>query len=69
MPYLGVFTCLYLVGPWTGRDTAEYQVGGGLLLLGVVLWALTWFINRAVYGKRTYIRDPEEIKEDAGPTN
>jgi basic amino acid/polyamine antiporter, APA family len=69
MPYLGVLTCLYFVGPWTGRDTAQYQVAGWLLVLGVALWALTWFINRAVYGKRTYLREPGELEQETGPSN
>ena len=61
IPYLGIATCAYLVGPWTGRAEAEYAVAGAMLALGVVLWALTWIINRAVYGKRTYLRDPEDL--------
>jgi len=63
LPYLGAASCAYLVGPWTGRSTAEYYVGGALLALGVVLWAVTWFINRAVHGKRTYLRDPEDLAQ------
>jgi basic amino acid/polyamine antiporter, APA family len=48
IPVLGAATCAFLVGPWTGRDSAEYVVGGGLLLVGIVLWALTWAWNRGV---------------------
>jgi basic amino acid/polyamine antiporter, APA family len=48
IPVLGAVTCAFLVGPWTGRDPAEYAVGGGLLLVGIVLWALTWGWKRAV---------------------
>jgi APA family basic amino acid/polyamine antiporter len=55
---LGALTCGFLVGPWTGRDVVQYQVGGFLLGLGVVLWALTWLWNR----RRT--RDRSEM---AGP--
>jgi APA family basic amino acid/polyamine antiporter len=35
----------------------------------VVLWALTWFANRALRAKRTYIRDPEELGEREGTVN
>jgi amino acid transporter len=68
LPYLGAASCAYLVGPWTGRDTAQYTVAGGLILLGIVLWAMTWTVNRTVYGKRTYLREPEEL-ETSGPTD
>lgn len=66
LPYLGAATCAYLVGPWTGRDTAQYTVAAGLVLLGIVLWAITWMVNRSVYGKRTYLREPEEL-DTSGP--
>ncbi|MPZ94206.1 MAG: amino acid permease [Propionibacteriales bacterium] len=68
LPYVGMVTCAYLVGPWTGRDGSQYQVAGGLLVVGVVLWVITWFINRAVYGKRTYIRDVDDL-DTKGPVN
>jgi basic amino acid/polyamine antiporter, APA family len=41
IPVLGAATCAFLVGPWTGRDTAQYAVAGGLLLLGILLWSVT----------------------------
>ncbi|MGH3354663.1 MAG: APC family permease [Nocardioidaceae bacterium] len=63
MPYLGAVTCAFLVGPWTGRDTAEYKVGGVLLLVGIVLWVLTWMWNRAVRAKRTGFRDIDHLGE------
>jgi amino acid transporter len=63
IPYLGAATCAFLVGPWTGRDTAEYKVGGVLLLVGIVLWALTWMWNRSVRAKRTGFREIEHLGE------
>jgi hypothetical protein len=27
----------------------------------VVLWAITWFANRALRGKRTFLRDPSDL--------
>jgi basic amino acid/polyamine antiporter, APA family len=63
IPVLGAATCAFLVGPWTGRDTSEYRVGGVLLLVGVVLWVLTWMWNRGVRAKPTGFRDIEHLGE------
>jgi APA family basic amino acid/polyamine antiporter len=60
LPYLGVLTCAYLVGPWA-QDPVEYQIAGFLIGLGVLLWALTWIWNRAVRAKQTRIRHPEDL--------
>lgn len=46
MPYLAALLCLVLIGPWVDRDSVVYQIAGGLMLIGVVLWALTWLINK-----------------------
>jgi basic amino acid/polyamine antiporter, APA family len=63
MPVLGAVTCAFLVGPWTGRDTVEYKIGGVLLAIGVVLWALTWSWNRGVRAKRTGFRDVDHLRQ------
>jgi APA family basic amino acid/polyamine antiporter len=47
VPILGALCCAYLAGPWTGRSSAQYGVAGALLVIGVVLWAITWTIRRA----------------------
>lgn len=44
LPYVGALTCAYLVGPWA-QDPIEYQIAGGLLGIGLVLWVLTWFFH------------------------
>ncbi|WP_435198376.1 APC family permease [Janibacter sp. GS2] len=66
MPIIGMVTCLFLVGPWARSEEQQeqYVIAGGLLALGLVLWVITWFINRAVYGKKTFIRDVEHIDHD-----
>jgi amino acid transporter len=46
LPILGALACAYLVTPLSGRDTSTYEVAGLLLLLGVALWAITWFTIR-----------------------
>lgn len=58
---LGAVLCLYLASPLSGRDSNDYVVGGILLVIGVVLWALTWFVNRAVFAKPTYAKHPEAL--------
>jgi APA family basic amino acid/polyamine antiporter len=45
-PFLAAFLCLYLVGPWVDRDGIVYTIAGGLMAVGIVLWLLTWLINR-----------------------
>ena len=47
---------VYLERPWWSSGDGE--------LLGVVLWALTWVVNRAVFGKKTFMRDPEHLERD-----
>jgi hypothetical protein len=49
------------VGPWTGRASEQYTIAGVLLASGVVLWAITWAINRAIWGRKTYLKDPAAL--------
>ena len=37
----GAATCAFLVGPWTGRDPAQYGIAAVLIGIGVVLWGVT----------------------------
>jgi basic amino acid/polyamine antiporter, APA family len=53
VPVLGAVTCAFLVGPWTGRDTVQYEIAAALIGLGMTLWVLTWLWNRGARGKRT----------------
>ena len=63
----GAICCAFLAGPWTGRDPVQYKIAGILIGIGVVLWVLTVFINRAQGVKP---KDPlaEEIG-GTGPVN
>lgn len=61
LPVLGAATCAFLAGPWTGRDTVQYQIAGALLAIGVALWLVTVLINRA-----TGTRPSEPLSEDIG---
>ncbi len=63
-PALAAVLCLFLVGPWVDRDTIIYQIAGVLLLIGVVLWAITWMINRGSRAQKTGFRDIEHMDDD-----
>jgi basic amino acid/polyamine antiporter, APA family len=47
VPVLGALSCAFLAGPWTGRDPVQYKIAGILIGIGIVLWVVTVFINRA----------------------
>jgi amino acid transporter len=69
LPIIGAVACAFFVGPWTGRNSIQYTIAGWLLALGVVLWAITWFANRALRAKRTYLREPDDLTEREGGVN
>jgi APA family basic amino acid/polyamine antiporter len=48
IPILGALACAFLASPLSGRAAADYRVAGVLLLIGVVLWAITYAVNRFV---------------------
>jgi basic amino acid/polyamine antiporter, APA family len=65
VPVLGAIACLFLVGPWArdSEDWIQYTIAGGLIAVGVVLWALTWLTNRGVRAKKTCFRDIEHLED------
>ena len=69
LPVVGAVLCLFFVTPLTGRAGEQYEIAGLLLAIGVVLWAVTWFTNRALRAKKTFLRDPEELSEREGGAN
>lgn len=46
-PFLAAILCAFLAGPWVDRDGEVYRIAGVLMLIGVVLWAVTFIINKA----------------------
>ncbi len=69
LPIIGMITCLYLVTPLSGRSSTQYVVAGWLLVVGVVLFGITWLINRRLGVKPTgRLADPDEIATH-GPRN
>ncbi|GGF38193.1 amino acid permease [Marmoricola endophyticus] len=65
VPALAAVLCLFLAGPWARDrdDWVQYQIAGGMLLLGIVLWAITWFTNRGVRAQATGFRDIEHLED------
>jgi amino acid transporter len=65
IPVIGAVCCAYLLGPWARleADMIQYKIAGGLLAIGVVLWALTWATNRGVRAKKTGFRDIEHLED------
>ncbi|GIJ45073.1 amino acid permease [Virgisporangium aliadipatigenens] len=52
IPVLGAVSCAYLASPLSGRASADYRVAGVLLLIGVVLWGITFASTRFVDARR-----------------
>jgi amino acid transporter len=46
MPPVAALLCIYLAGPWVDRDSIVYEIAGGLMVIGVILWAVTWLVNK-----------------------
>ena len=64
LPLFAAVLCLFLAGPWVAREGIVYQIAGGLMLLGLVLWVITWLANRGTRGKKTGFRDIEHMEDD-----
>jgi hypothetical protein len=67
LPVLGALTCAFLAGPWTGRDPVQYTIAAILIGIGVVLWGVTVWINRAAGHKPGHIG--AETAGSGGPVN
>lgn len=68
IPVLGAVTCLYLVTPLAGRDPLQYRVAGVILVVGLVLWAITYAINARLGIRPTRFEDPDALG-GGGPVN
>jgi amino acid transporter len=63
LPVLGAVLCAFMTGPWA-RDPeqqTQYKVAAWLLVVGVVLWVITWLTNRGGRAKKTGFREPEKL--------
>jgi APA family basic amino acid/polyamine antiporter len=56
VPVIGAVACLYLLGPWARleADMIQYKIAAGMLALGVALWVVTFFVNRATGTTSTF---------------
>ncbi len=65
LPVVGALTCAFLAGPWARSEEQQqqYMIAGGLLVVGVGLWMLTWLWNSGVRAKRTGFRDVDSLSE------
>jgi basic amino acid/polyamine antiporter, APA family len=62
LPVIGAVSCLYLVLPWTsGRDIAQYEIAGVLLVVGLLLWVVAYLTG----GRRRVGAPPSEKVETA----
>lgn len=62
-PAVAAVLCAFLLGPWADRDRIVYEIAAGLLVVGVLLWALTWLTNRGIRAKKTGFRDIEHMED------
>jgi amino acid transporter len=62
IPVIGAVACAYLASPLSGRAADDYRVGGILLVVGVVLWLITFLTNRYVLHQDTTM-DPAKLRK------
>jgi APA family basic amino acid/polyamine antiporter len=62
IPVIGAIVCAYLASPLSGRSGDDYRVGGVLLVIGVLLWLITWATNRFLRHEDTTI-NPENVQK------
>jgi APA family basic amino acid/polyamine antiporter len=64
IPVVGAVACLYLLGPWARleADMIQYKIAAGMLALGVALWVVTFFVNRAT-GTTTAFDDVDHLAD------
>ncbi len=64
VPVLGAVACIYLLGPWARleADMVQYKIAAGMLAVGVALWLVTFFVNRAT-GTTSEFQDVDQLAE------
>ncbi len=63
LPLVAAVLCLFLAGPWVDRDAIVYKIAGGLMLIGIVLWVITFFVNKATGTGDNAFEDVEHLGE------
>ncbi|SDD17967.1 APC family permease [Auraticoccus monumenti] len=55
VPVIGAILCAYLASPLSGRASADYEVAGWLMLIGVALGVITLLVNKYVLHQKADI--------------
>ena len=63
IPVIGAIACAYLASPLSGRSGEDYKIAGVLLVIGVVLWTITYAVNRFILHQDTRL-NPERLADD-----
>lgn len=53
LPVLGALFSAFLASPFSGRSSKDFAIGGVLLVVGLLLWGVTYAINKRLYGTGT----------------
>lgn len=63
VPWVGAVACAFLAGPWarSSEQLPQYRIAGYLVAVGVVLWVVTWLVNRGGRAKKTGFRDVDSL--------
>jgi basic amino acid/polyamine antiporter, APA family len=67
LPVMGMLSCAFLAGPWTGRAMVQYQVASVLIAIGIGLWIITMLVNRSLGVKP--VQPEMETTGGTGPVN
>ncbi|GID28365.1 APC family permease [Paractinoplanes brasiliensis] len=62
IPVIGAVACAYLASPLSGRAAADYRIAGILVVIGVVLWLITFLYNRYVLHEDADL-DPTNLRD------
>jgi amino acid transporter len=62
IPIIGAVVCAFLASPLSGRAAADYRVAGVLLVIGVILWFITFLFNKYILHQDTTL-DPAKLKD------
>ena len=70
LPVVGALACGFLATPFSGRAAEQYRIAGVLLVIGVLLWLVTVFVNKRTGGGPAAL-DPTHLSSEAphGPRN
>ncbi|WP_198664063.1 APC family permease [Jiangella endophytica] len=68
IPVIGAVVCAFLTTPLAGHTSEHYRIVAVLLAVGVVLWFVTWTVNRRLHRSQGDMDDPENLGV-GGPVN